>query len=317
MNEQNVFSDWTNILEVRAYGLMRSGNHAIIEWIQNQFAGEITCFLNNVKHGDHDPYNSYEQRVLTGIDDQIDTETLRNTKKRLLIYSYEDRHELEAENKTFHESVFQPEFEKKRLFYLGASEHQFDILIIRDPFNFFASRLKLIRDRGPQGGVRDLSLIRKNWKALASEAIKLTHTPQPRKIVANFNRWVTDLAYRQSLSRSLMGTFTDASMRNTPEYGGGSSFQDSDKLTTRMIMAHWRKLFDIKRYTAFGRYWKRFTVPDKKEKVLERWKHLAEDHKFCTLFFDEELLELSEELFGEIPGTRQFVKSIKGNQPVG
>src|SRR4030095_14422894 len=151
MNKQNLSSDWTNFLEVRAYGLMRSGNHAIIEWVQNQFTGEITCFLNNVKHGDHDPYNSYEQRVLTGIDNQIDIETLRMTKKRLLVYSYEDRYELEAGNRTFHESVFQSGFEKKRRFYLGASKHEFDILIVRDPFNFFASRLKLMQVRGPQG----------------------------------------------------------------------------------------------------------------------------------------------------------------------
>ena len=51
MNKQNVSSNWTNFLEVRAYGLMRSGNHAIIEWAQSQFAGEITCFLNNLGMG--------------------------------------------------------------------------------------------------------------------------------------------------------------------------------------------------------------------------------------------------------------------------
>jgi hypothetical protein len=45
--------------------------------------------------------------------------------------------------------------------------------------------------------------------------------------------------------------------------------------------------------------------------VFERWKHLAEDNKFRALFFDDELLSLSEDLFGEIPGTREFVKSIK------
>jgi hypothetical protein len=311
MNEQNLSTDWTNFLEVRAYGLMRSGNHAIIEWLQNQFAGEITCFLNNVKHGDHDPYSTYEQRVLTGIENQIDIETLRRTRKRLLVYSYEDRHELKTEQKTFHESVFQLDFEKKRRLYLGASEHQIDVLIIRDPFNFFASRMKLIHDRGPQGGVSDLALILKNWKALAREAIKLTQAPESGKIMANFNRWVADLAYRQSLSGLLMGTFTDSSMRSVPEYGGGSSFQDSDKLTIRMIMARWQEVFNIKRYARLGHYWKRLITPDRKEKVFERWKHLAEHDKFRALFFDGELLALSEELFGEIPGTREFVNSIK------
>lgn len=311
MNSQNESANWTNFLEIRAFGLMRSGNHAIIEWIQNQFTGEATCFLNNVKHGDHDPYNSYEQRVLTGIDGQIDTETLRLTKKRLLVYSYEDRHELEAENRTLLESVFQPDFEKKRQFYLGVSAQRFDILIIRDPFNFLASRLKLIQVRGPQGGVRDLSLIIKSWKDLAREAIRLAQTPESGKIVANFNHWVDDRSYRQRLSRLLMGTFTDSSMSNTSEYGGGSSFRDSDKLTIRMIAARWRELLNVKRYARLGHYWKRLTTPDKKEKVFERWKHLSEDNKFRALFFDDEVLSLSEELFGEISGTREFVRSLK------
>jgi hypothetical protein len=119
------------------------------------------------------------------------------------------------------------------------------------------------------------------------------------------------MPYRQSLSQSLMGTFTDSSMRNTPEYGGGSSFQYSDKLTVRRIMTRWRQLFYLKRYAAFGYYWKRFTAPDRKEKVLERWRYLSEDPKFRALFIDGELLGLSEELFGEIPGTREFVTSMK------
>ena len=223
-NKQDVTSGWTNFLEIRAFGLMRSGNHAIIEWIQNQFAGETTCFLNNIKHGNNDPYTSYEQRTLTGINEQVDLDTLRTMKKSLLVYSYEDRHELEFDKRTFYESVFQPEFDEQRQTYLGASKHQFDILIIRDPFNFLASRIKLMQVRGPQGGVSNLKLIVKNWKILAKEAIEIIQNPQPNIIVANFNRWVVDVTYRQSLSQILMGNFSDLSMDNTPYYGGGSSF---------------------------------------------------------------------------------------------
>jgi len=76
-------------------------------------------------------------------------------------------------------------------------------------------------------------------------------------------------------------------------------------------MVRWRELFNIKRYKTFRHYWKRFTTPNRKEKVLERWKHLADNPKFREWFIDDELLGLSEELFGEIPGTREFVKSIK------
>src|SRR5688572_29520345 len=110
-----------------------------------------------------------------------------------------------------------------------------------------------------------------------------------------------------------MGTFSDSSIRKTPEYGGGSSFRDSDKLTIHMIKARWKELFNMKRYMRLGHYWKRLTMADKHEKVFERWTHLADNKKYRALFFDDEILSLSEELFGEIPGTREFVKSIRAN----
>jgi len=304
-------SNCTNFLEVRAYGLMRSGNHAIIEWIQNQYPGQITCFLNNIKHGDHDPYTNYSQRVLTGIDGPIDTEVLRTMKKRLLIYSYEDRQELEFNQNNILKSIFQPDFEKNRQYYLGTSRHQFDMLIIRDPFNFFASRLKLLQVRGPQGGVSDPGLILQNWKTLAREALILAQDPQPGKIVANFNRWVADHNYRKDLSQRLMGSFNDSSIDKIPQFGGGSSFRDSDKLTMSMILANWKKLLNVRRYTRFGHYWKRFTAPNNENKLFERWKHFAEDENFLKLVLDNELIELSKELFGEIPGTPELLSVRK------
>lgn len=311
MDKQITNFDWTNFVEIRAYGLMRSGNHAIIEWVQNQHSGHITCFLNNVKHGDYDPYKNHKLKVLTGIDGQIDIEVLRRMRKRLLLYSYEDQDELEANKMTFLDSVFQKAFDKNRKDYLGASRHKLDLMIIRDPFNFLASRLKLLQVRGPLGGVSNLELIVKNWKILAREALKLTHNPQPGKMVANYNRWATNPSYRKRLSQLVMGNFDDTSMNNISQFGGGSSFRDPDKLTMGMIMVRWKKLFNIKRYARLGHYWRRLTTPDIEKKVFERWKYFATDERFMELVLDKELLELSEELFGKIPGIREFVKIMQ------
>ena len=301
----------TNFIEVRAYGLMRSGNHAIIEWVQNQHSDHVTCFLNNVKHGDYDPYTNHKLKVLTGIEEQIDIEELRWLNKRLLIYSYEDQHELESKNLTFLESVFQRDFEEKRQHYLGNSRHRFDLLIIRDPFNFLASRLKLLQVRGPLGGVSSPGLIIENWKILAREAVKLIQNPLPGKIVANYNQWATDLAYRQQLSQRLLGTFDDSSMNKISQFGGGSSFRNPDRLTMAMIMSRWKKLFHVRRYFTLGHYWRRFISSINEKKVFERWKHFASDENFREMILDYELLELSRELFGEIPGTRRFVRTMQ------
>jgi hypothetical protein len=47
-------------------------------------------------------------------------------------------------------------------------------------------------------------------------------------------------------------------------------------------------------------------------KVLERWHHFADDRDFRQLFYDRELLELSEKIFGGIPGTECLFQTSDG-----
>lgn len=299
-----------NFLELRVFGLMRSGNHAIIEWMLNQHSGHPACFLNNVRHGDHDPFSHFRQRMLYNIHEEIDTEALRVMKKRLLIFSYEDRFELGEQD--FLESVFNPAFEVNRREYIGQSDNILDVMIIRDPFNCFSSRFRMLRTTGPHSGLADRTLIVRNWKAMARKAIALRDAPEPNKIVVSYNRWVTDRNYRQELSRKLNGTFDDSSMESTPNFGGGSSFQLAP-LTPRMIISQRKKLLDPWRYRRLGHYLKRLVAPRAAEmKVFERWKLFVADEDFKRALRDDEIRQLSEELFGELPGTREFVQTLSG-----
>lgn len=304
--------EYVNFIEIRVYGLRRSGNHAIIKWIQEQYSGHITCFLNNVVHGS-DPYINFNQSVLTGIDEQIEIETLRKIKKRLLIYSYEDSNYHKMQNTDFLSSVFRPDFEENRISYLGISQHQFDVAIIRDPFNSFASRLTMFQENRSGGSVTDMPLISNNWKIMAKEVINLTKDPKEGKLVINYNRWVTDQNYRENLSKQLKGKFIDSSISKVANFGGGSSFQETniEKLTIKTLITRWYKILDIRRFAKIGFYWKRLFAPKLNKSVFfERWKVVSDDEKFRILFLDNEIIELSEELFGEIPGTREFVKSL-------
>lgn len=272
----------TNFLELRVCGLMRSGNHAIIEWIMQQHEGQAICFLNNIRHGDYDPYENYQQRVLHGISEKIDTEDLRVQKKHLLIYSYEDLAELELEDTDFFHSVFQPDFEAKRSHYLKDSQHFFNVFIIRDPFNCLASRIKLIRTRGSLGGTSDLRLIMHDWEMLARVAAQLIAHPRKNNIVISYNRWVTDIDYRKQLSAQLLGTFCDSSMDKISTFGGGSSF-----LSTSSQNNFGAGIADLK--------------------VFERWQLFKSDPDFLQALADPAILELSEKIFGEIPGTRELL----------
>lgn len=304
----------TNNIEIRILGQMRSGNHAFVDWLYELYPDRLICFLNNVRHGDHDPFESYTQLHVRGIDDSLDATSIRHIDKDVLIYSYEDRMSLELDNVDFLSSVFNKDFERKREFYLGQSRLRFDIIIIRDPFNCLASRLVQLRNRGGLGGLENMKLIRDNWKVVATRVASIKNQASTHEIVVNYNKWIRDETYQEELSKSLMGEFSRKSVDDIPFFGGGSSFERTNisrRLTGKDLISKWRKFFSLKRWLRLHSYFNRVFVPNRPDEFLRRWQLLANDPEYRELFVDREVLELSERIFGEIPGTREFVKDVQ------
>jgi len=288
----------TNELELRVYGLMRSGNHAIIEWILGLFPGEKTCFLNNVDHGQNDPYSSARKSIIGGFD-SADPQQCQREAKKVLIYSYEDRKHLQKTGTPFLDSVFDPAFESSREDFLGPSLRRRDVLILRDPFNCFASRMAMIQDRGANGGMRQLPEIAQNWKALARRALQLADGHAETEMVILFNEWIRSRDYRERIASALGGQYCEANMHRISRFGGGSSF------TPNRSYRRWSG-------GRFFHYLQQWIVPGRQhaEMLTHRWKNLRDNESFRSLFRDPEILQLSEALFGEVPGTRKFVRTI-------
>ncbi len=309
--KQKNMPHYRNRTEIRVLGLMRSGNHTIIEWIISQYQGQRICFLNNVKHGDNDPFTSCAHKRLVNIDHQDNIEALRNEKKDVLIYSYEDRKELEHGTKDLVSSVYQKAFDMRREEYLGASRYRFEIIIIRDPYNNLASRMEYIKKLRKKVGVSDLERIVKNWKALAAEAIKQKQHPQEGSICINFNNWVSSAAYRQGISKSINGVYNEESLKRTSEIGGGSSFDGPRRLTYTDVVENWSNIFKIGTYKRLNHYWKRLVAkPPDKMKIFDRWKRYANDDRYRELIIDPEIYDMSETIFGELPEIREYVKTL-------
>ncbi len=94
-------------------------------------------------------------------------------------------------------------------------------------------------------------------------------------------------------------------------YGGGSSFDRTNipRLTLRDVFVKWQLLLSFKRWRHFHEYFKRLFVSKKvPDEFLTRWHELYNDEEYRKLIASRELLELSEAIFGEIQGTREFVK---------
>ena len=266
-----------NDKEIRVIGMKRTGNHAIINWIFSQLE-ETKCFLNYVAPSKN-PFITFHK---TGTATEFPQEDFYKkfnikaeqlgffSKKKALIYSYED---------DFLQDIYSKHFEKHHNRWVGKSKERHEILILRDPFNLFASRLKLeelldnvIPLRNDTGRDTVISL----WKQYAKELLNETNFINKNKITVNYNSWVIDVKYRQQLAEHLNLEFSDIKAKEVIPIGGGSSFDKDQTNATNM-------------------------------KLFERWKHFQNDKYFRELFEDKELIELSDAIFGEIPEVKQWL----------
>lgn len=262
-----------NTHEWRTVGMSRSGNHAIVNWFLAQLQGHY-CFLNCAEPKTNpfvtarplDAHGCTYQVNYAGFDLQAEQQG-SFTRKDYLLHSYED---------CFLGMVNSPAFEENHDCYVGSSGERIDILILRDPFNLFASRIKSgfyrHRQRKDSNGRRRVTRPTglRIWKQHARQVLGRDYLRQPFVPVL-FNRWATDPTYRRELAENLGFTFSDDGFRRVARVGGGSSFDGLSYATRAQDMG-----------------------------LLHRWRHFADDPAFWNVF-DEEVFELAEEIFGSMP----------------
>lgn len=302
-------------LALRVYGLMRSGNHAIINWIRDQYPGQSICFLNNIPLKSTDPYQDYVQIELRNIPGNLSIESLRNHPKDVLIYSYEDRASLEADNGSLLETLFDDANRAIVRRNLLTCQHHFTTGILRDPYNCFASRLTLIRKRGSCGGITDLQLIKENWKQIARKALSMKSQPKDDEFIILYNKWVESESYRRDISRQLFGTYQGHSLATISDYGGGSSFQVKKRFSFRTALSKtskkWTKILNPAMLAQIPNHINSFMVPHLDATQLNsRWEVLGADEEYRQLFHDPELVMLSRELFGQLKNEQAFLDSL-------
>jgi hypothetical protein len=265
-----------NQVELKIIGLRRTGNHAVAEWIKAQIPGPIE-HLNNLAVGCN-PYRYKHQKLIRFHREHKDwaiqhylPRSQGNFKPLdYLICGYEE-HSLDT--------IAGPVFERRHDLYLGASGMRIDVLILRDPFNLFASRLKSRMIEVQTPGSTMVSL----WLQYAKEFLGETQYLSNQKVCINYNRWFLDSSYRQKIAQELGLVFTDAGLDRVVSLGGGSSFDGQSMDGSARKMA-----------------------------VLDRWRHFAEDDRYRALFQDSRLFEYSRQIFGEIPDTEHLLMTDQG-----
>ena len=249
-----------NELEIQMLGLSRSGNHAIADWIWLQARGPR--LLLNCCEGKTNPYLSCRPMgpksggwresepglFATGRDG-------RHVPKALLLHSYED---------SWLRHAFSPALETHHNDWLGPSRRRVSLIVVRDPFNLFASRRRA-------GCAMPPHIERKMWKQHAKAALGLVQNIPGEICIIRYNDWASDAGYRADLAHHLGLRFTDAGAERVPPTCGGSSFDGTAFEGRASAMA-----------------------------TDERWQHFACDPAYRGLF-DRELVMMSTQLFGPPP----------------
>ena len=220
--------------------------------------------------------SAHQNRLLNFCQDYDQkSEQKKPSRKDYLLYSYEED-ELS--------DIFNDDFEMNHDLWLGKSAKRYDVIIMRDPFNLFASRLKWLENpyknyvgKIPLTNEENIKKLVLLWKDYAKEYLNQTQYLKNNKITINYNQWFADKAYRRKIAQAMNLKFTD------------------DKINELAVFSTFKEDDNQKNAQELG--------------VLERWKKFKSDKKYLKIFKDEELIDLSIKIFGDIPGTEQIYKN--------
>ncbi|MEM1169856.1 MAG: hypothetical protein AAGJ08_12450 [Cyanobacteria bacterium P01_H01_bin.35] len=275
LTQKGKLSEIVNQKEIRVAGMKRTGNHAIINWVKSQHTGEVG-FINNVSANEN-PYRykcenlqDHFPKHKWAIEHNHQQAKGNFIKRDCLIYSYQDFPL---------DKIASDKFEQNHDLYLGKSAIRYDLLILRDPFNLLASRLKTSSKVSHFLSVNSQNKTMVDlWLDYGKEYLGQTNYLKHNKICINYNQWFADIEYRRQIADKLQMEFSDAGIDQVNSFGGGSSFEG--------------KQFDGKASSM---------------DVLNRWQKVSDNPKYKQ-FFNQEVLQYSEKIFGHIPGTESLIK---------
>lgn len=268
--------EYRNDLEIWVYHLKRGGGHAVVNWIARNFDRRV-FHLNNAfskpfkvrwrgekifrRITDPDRYGGPGQRVFNVELDPAATWRDVASMPKEVLLTNVENFPLER-------------VPGERLLcggasgLIGRSRRRVTVLVLRDAFNTFAS----VRHGKRRMRRRLRRFYGSQWKAYAREFLGESSFLPVDTVKISFNSWFQDPDYRSRVAAELGLDHTDRGLDEVSKDGGGSSFTGQQFHTRAQDM-----------------------------KVLERWRHFADDPRYLSAF-DAETIELSNRVFGDVTG---------------
>lgn len=255
--------------------MKRHGNHGVINWMISQFSGSIV-FRNNA--------GRFRDLVCTDCDrlealssgDRNPVNLTDPGDKELFLVSYED--------KNLDKMYTQGAKLNKRDWIQHDIQRITEIILLRDPFNYFASRLQ-----GEMNGyfIGDLKFSHPDqkaklvemWKSYCEWFLRFEGQDCRERIAINYNRWLLSRNYRDSICQKLgLENKDDESRKVISHWGGGSSFSETNHNDSSVY--------------------------------LNRWKRFAYHPDFRRLFLDDFVLANTMRIFGDTLNLDEIRKAV-------
>lgn len=184
------------------HGLKRSGNHVVLNWIKSdgqfQFFNNVLPLGRLIKSGRVVPVQPRCLPFYLG--------------RRTLLISIED-------------------MPVDKMLFKNAPEHTRHVVLVRDPTNLFASRIRkgFLTSRPAYPKQMDCLMHRaiKIWKEHAQLCLA-NLAPSEDTIGIFFDHWLVDPDYRSAIANWLKISPSEDVLQQAALEGGGSSFQDID-----------------------------------------------------------------------------------------
>ncbi|MEP2782071.1 MAG: hypothetical protein ABJO67_15660 [Pseudoruegeria sp.] len=245
---------------LRVFGMRRSGNHGIINWVQRNIDTGETVFLNNCRFGD--PLIMFQSVThAKGTSERRILNVDNHPKMRTAIAQWNtaEHHIVSYENLTLTEVLTDPTTPSGR--YSEDVIWQ-NILIYRRFLNWLASYLKLMQKKKSHPYRHILRDALWRYKAALKE---IDMASDAHIIPILYDNWATDASYRMDCLNRINLPCVDNSLGEIARFGGGSSFSSEGQNSEEVVHAE---------------RWAEFVENGRFHKILNT---VLEDKEFYTL----------------------------------
>lgn len=219
---------------LRVFGMRRSGNHAVINWLQRNAPQGRALFFNDCTPG-RKPFETHRAVEIDGARAGGPGADARECAGRAgngaaLIFSYEDA---------------MPNERRKRPVSVGVDENAIthDVVICRSFLNWSASLLRKVQGNAAFTAAQRVTILLKAVETYGRMLELVSDEAELGIVAIRYDDWIVSPAYRAGLLGRLGFEARDDSLGEVQRYGNGSSFQaDAAAPEDLRTASRWREM---------------------------------------------------------------------------